>query len=308
MDLDQHCLKGAATQTTYFVYGESSLLAEANEQGVITKAYGWNPQVEDMWSTAPLWQANPQNASLSNTATAYHYLHTDHLETPVLGTDKSGMQTWKAISEAFGDTKVDTSSAITMNLRFAGQYFDVESGLHQNYWRDYRPAVGRYVQSDPIGLAGGMNTYAYVGGNPLSFTDPMGLDRWGDDSSLKRIPTNDKSVVDWLCSYGGTGSPTTDLMNGRNNGWDRYDDNLPAAERFAEMMDGNYANYAPWRSDDFNMGQYLYKKYRQGARGGKGNGSQDAGFVAKWGAMGAFYFEQNISWADWKQRNCTCGK
>ena len=301
-------VKGAATQTTYFVYGESSLLAEANEQGVITKAYGWNPQVEDMWSTAPLWQANPQNASLSNTATAYHYLHTDHLETPVLGTDKSGMQTWKAISEAFGDTKVDTSSAITMNLRFAGQYFDVESGLHQNYWRDYRPAVGRYVQSDPIGLAGGMNTYAYVGGNPLSFTDPMGLDRWGDDSSLKRIPTNDKSVVDWLCSYGGTGSPTTDLMNGRNNGWDRYDDNLPAAERFAEMMDGNYANYAPWRSDDFNMGQYLYKKYRQGARGGKGNGSQDAGFVAKWGAMGAFYFEQNISWADWKQRNCTCGK
>ena len=136
----------------------------------------------------------------------------------------------------------------------------------------------------------------------------MALPRCDTWPHAVKTPIRDKSVVDWLCSYGGTGSPTTDLMNGRNNGWDRYDDNLPAAERFAEMMDGNYANYAPWRSDDFNMGQYLYKKYRQGARGGKGNGSQDAGFVAKWGAMGAFYFEQNISWADWKQRNCTCGK
>lgn len=168
-------LRSGATQTTYFLYGDGGLLAEANEQGAVTKAYGWNPQAEDMWSTAPLWQANPQNADLSNTATVYHYLHTDHLETPVLSTDKSGMQTWKAISEAFGDTRVDTGSAITMNLRFAGQYFDGESGLHQNYFRDYRPGVGRYIQRDPIGLSGGVNTFAYAGVNSLSFTDPTGL-------------------------------------------------------------------------------------------------------------------------------------
>ncbi|WP_158235616.1 RHS repeat-associated core domain-containing protein [Acidovorax sp. 56] len=161
--------------TTYYVYGESSLLAEVNEQGAITKAYGWSPQAGSLWSTAPLWQANTQNASLSSSATAYHYLHTDNLETPVLGTDKSGTQTWKAISEAFGDTRVDTSSAITMNLRFAGQYFDGESGLHQNYFRDYRPQVGRYIQADPIGLGGGWNRYSYVDSNPLSFIDPAGL-------------------------------------------------------------------------------------------------------------------------------------
>ena len=165
------------SQTTYYAYGSSGLLAELNDQGVVTKAYGWNPQAADLWSTAPLWQAetNPQNANLSNSATAYHYLHTDHLETPVLGTDKSGTQTWKAISEAFGETKVDTASTITMNLRFAGQYFDDESGLHQNYFRDYHSRSGRYIQRDPIGLSGGMNVHGYAGLNPITNADPFGL-------------------------------------------------------------------------------------------------------------------------------------
>lgn len=74
----------------------------------------------------------------------------------------------------FGETEV-LSASVDMPLRFPGQYFDEETGLHYNYFRDYDPSTGRYIQSDPIGLAGGLNTYGYVGANPLTGVDPLGL-------------------------------------------------------------------------------------------------------------------------------------
>jgi RHS repeat-associated protein len=90
------------------------------------------------------------------------------------------------VSEAFGKTFVDTTlapattGATTNNLRFPGQYEDPETGTHYNYFRDYDPSTGRYVQSDPIGLAGGISTYGYVGNAPYMYMDPYGLWRWGD--------------------------------------------------------------------------------------------------------------------------------
>ncbi|WP_143557434.1 RHS repeat-associated core domain-containing protein, partial [Snodgrassella alvi] len=81
---------------------------------------------------------------------------------------------WKINSDAFGNSELDANNQITMNLRFAGQYYDAETGLSYNYFRDYDAKTGRYIQSDPIGLAGGINTYGYVGGNPLVYSDPTG--------------------------------------------------------------------------------------------------------------------------------------
>jgi RHS repeat-associated protein len=104
------------------------------------------------------------------------YVHTDHLGTPQLVTDDSQAVVWQADYDPFGTVSITTSTAVN-NLRFPGQYFDAESGLHYNYYRDYDPETGRYIQSDPIGLIGGINLYAYVESNPIQFADRFGLVR-----------------------------------------------------------------------------------------------------------------------------------
>jgi len=88
--------------------------------------------------------------------------------------DNSGTIVWQGDYRSFGAV-METISLLNNHLRFAGQYFDTESGLHYNYFRDYDPAIGRYLQSDPIGLDDGSNTYAYVANNPLIYTDSTGL-------------------------------------------------------------------------------------------------------------------------------------
>jgi RHS repeat-associated protein len=81
---------------------------------------------------------------------------------------------WQAERDAFGTSQESTQS-LTNNLGFAGQYLDRESGLYYNWHRYYDPQRGGYLETDPIGLAGGINTYAYVEGNPVGLTDPTGL-------------------------------------------------------------------------------------------------------------------------------------
>jgi RHS repeat-associated protein len=123
-----------------------------------------------------------------------HYaIQSDHLNTPRRLIQSDGQVAWQWSYSAFGDEKptiaknrfantdlnqsfgTTTVPAVTFNLRYPGQYFDQESNLHYNYHRSYSAAVGRYTQSDPIGLDGGWNRFGYVGQNPLSFTDPKGL-------------------------------------------------------------------------------------------------------------------------------------
>ena len=112
--------------------------------------------------------------SVGNEETTVHYYINDHLSTPQRLVDAAGAISWEATYEAFGKATI-TTETVTQNHRFPGQYFDQESGLYYNWNRYYDPALGRYVTSDPIGLGGGLNTFGYVGGNPLMYSDPKGL-------------------------------------------------------------------------------------------------------------------------------------
>jgi len=121
-----------------------------------------------------------------------HYVHPDHLGTPRAITrlsDNALVWRWEN-AEPFGDSQPNENpsglGAFAYNLRFPGQYFDQETGTHYNYYRDYSPAIGRYIQSDPIGLRGGLNTYLYVDGAPLKKTDPTGLFPPGADPECFR--------------------------------------------------------------------------------------------------------------------------
>jgi RHS repeat-associated protein len=121
------------------------------------------------------------------------FLHTDPLNTPRLATDAQKQVVWRWEGKAFGDSA--PTGSLTVNLRFAGQYYDAESGLHYNWNRYYDPKVGRYLSPDPKSVGehaedmidstrtgspepADFNPYAYAGNNPLRCTDPTGLDYW----------------------------------------------------------------------------------------------------------------------------------
>jgi RHS repeat-associated protein len=107
-------------------------------------------------------------------------IHTDHLGTPHKMTDANQAVVWSAYYKPFG-AATTTVSTITNNLRFPGQYYDAETGLHYNYYRDYNSVIGRYIEADPIGLKGGINPFIYVVNTPITKVDPYGLDdcMWG---------------------------------------------------------------------------------------------------------------------------------
>ncbi|MDV2078511.1 RHS repeat-associated core domain-containing protein [Marinobacter xestospongiae] len=148
---------------TYFYYNRSGLVGEYDAAGVFIKEYQYIPKSN--WMSDPLLQrANGR----------VYFYQTDHLGTPLKLVSSSGEIVWNASYFAFGKSRVGVE-VILNNLRFSGQYYDEETGLHHNYFRDYEAELGRYIQSDPIGLRGGLGLYPYAAGNPLGYSDPYGL-------------------------------------------------------------------------------------------------------------------------------------
>ncbi len=155
--------QGATTGSTLYQYNlDGTLLEEADGQGTMQADYVY-------LNGRPI-------ATLLAGGTIY-FLHDDRLGAPQRVTDKSQKTVWSADYEPFGALNAATSQTSTalQNLRLPGQELDMETGLHHNGFRDYAPGLGRYLQSDPVGIVGGTNTYAYGSGNPLRFADPLGL-------------------------------------------------------------------------------------------------------------------------------------
>jgi RHS repeat-associated protein len=127
------------------------------------------------------------NITVNSAVAQMYYIAPDHLNTPRLIADSTGTTVWRwDQAEPFGATPPNTDpdgdgAAFDFPFRFPGQYFDRETALHYNTMREYDSSIGRYVESDPIGLKGSLNTYSYVLGNPVSFGDLFGLRACGDD-------------------------------------------------------------------------------------------------------------------------------
>lgn len=151
---------------THYVYGPmGELLAELNGAGQTIKEYIWLPTEDDGYSTL---------VGVSTSGGAVSYIFTDHLGTPRMAAKADGTALWRWVSDPFGGG-APMESGLSLNLRFAGQYFDQEHGYFYNWHRYYDPSTGRYISSDPVGLEGGVNTYGYAYASPLAAIDPDGL-------------------------------------------------------------------------------------------------------------------------------------
>ena len=160
---------GGTAGTVLYMYDEAGhLLGEYNGAGALTAETVW---LGDM----PVATLRPNGSAIS-----ILYVHVDHLNRPKLVSRPSDNKVrWRWDPDPFGSQPPSQNpqglGTFVYNLRYPGQYFDSETGVFYNYFRDYDPQVGRYAESDPVGLVGGVNTYAYVAAQPTRYIDPTGL-------------------------------------------------------------------------------------------------------------------------------------
>ncbi len=181
---EQRVQKTVGSAVTQFVVNRfGHLLAAANGSGAAQKEYIWLDDV-------PVAMVNDTAA-----APVLYFIHTDQLGTPQKVTGPGGSIVWDNTSDPFGNPQFVSGGGVwgtsvwgsftwgadlsLTNLRFPGQYADAETALNQNWFRDYDPTVGRYIQSDPFQGNLGSNNYSYVNGNPLSL-----IDRTGEQAAL----------------------------------------------------------------------------------------------------------------------------
>lgn len=178
----QRIEKSGPGGTTLFVYDEAGhLLGEYSGTGALIQETVW---LGDL----PVATLRP-----NGTGVLVYYVHADHLGAPrsITQTTNNAI-VWRWDNDPYGAVAPNQNptglGTFVYNVRDPGQYFDAETALSYNYFRDYDPQVGRYVESDPIGLMGGMNTYGYVSGNPVGLVDPSGENPIGIPLNSVPIP------------------------------------------------------------------------------------------------------------------------
>jgi RHS repeat-associated protein len=166
-------------QRVYYLYSDQGLIAEFDSSGNEIRQYGY--LIDKKWGySTPLYIK--ENGG-------YAYFHNDFIGTPQKITTSNGTLVWSAKYNSFGNITSDVGT-INNPLRFPGQYYDEETGMHYNNNRDYDPSLGRYIQTDPLGLPGGINTYSYAEQNPIVNSDPFGLETCGSGWNEPLVPDN----------------------------------------------------------------------------------------------------------------------
>ncbi len=173
---------GAPIGVVHYIYDlDGHLIAEATgATGANLRDYIWLPSNDNHNDTYTddVLAANDNAAvdlplAVAEAATIYH-IHTDHLGRPIRMTDAAKATVWQATWKPWGEIQ-SISGTTTNNLRFPGQYLQIETGLHYNWHRNYDPVTGRYTQPDPLGLIDGPSIYAYAGNSPFMYVDREGL-------------------------------------------------------------------------------------------------------------------------------------
>jgi RHS repeat-associated protein len=180
--------KAIGEKRTEFYWDKERLVAEVRADGNM-RLYLY---VDEMALT-PFMFLEYESVDAAPECGKGYYLHGDHRGTPLMVEDDIGRTVWSAHVDPYGFAQVDPASTIAMFLRFPGHYFDPEIGLHCNGFRYYSPELGRYLQSDPAGIGGGPNLYAYSA-NPLKRVDVMGLcpAGGGGPTTTKAPPANEE--------------------------------------------------------------------------------------------------------------------
>jgi len=281
-----------------FVYSDANRMAAVKQGGVTAMSYAYNGKGEQVrrssgtdgtttvydetghWlgeydgsgnpAQQVVWLDDLPVGLVVGTAAANQPLH--YIEADALGAPRSIVEAqrdvtvwnWPLAGEVFGSDQPNQDADgdgmnLSFNLRFPGQRYDAATGLNQNYFRDYDPATGSYPESDPIGLNGGISTYAYSGSNPLTQADPFGLD-WieynGRQMSLYGGKLGDRSQLKRQCAAS-SGQNVPGYFDYRNSAYQNvpgygptpeglYSVNLvPNPNRIANVAPGGYLTPSP---------------------------------------------------------------